>query len=190
MDQKQIKQEKQYGFPYHHIPSLKGGLFSQHRLLDWGYMYISHLEAVWDYLDDVPFKSLLDVGCGDGKFLYEMRKKFPDVFFAGNDYSERAIAFAKAFNFDNGVHFSTQSADKVSAEKGSFDVVTSIEVLEHIPLEETGEFCKSFASAIIDSHLGEKATATAIFSKKLFLPLSGIFIWQSCSLYLSIQTKE
>lgn len=157
MDRKQIKQEKQYGFPYHHIPSLKGGLFSQHRLLDWGYMYISHLEAVWDYLDDVPFKSLLDVGCGDGKFLYEMRKKFPAVSLAGNDYSERAIAFAKAFNFDNEMYFSTQSADKVGEEKGPFDVVTSIEVLEHIPLDETDEFCRGFASAIAPGGIGRKS---------------------------------
>jgi len=147
MDIKQTKQEGQYSFPYHHIPSLKKGRFSQTRTLLWGYAYISYLETVLDYIEKVPVASLLDIGCGDGKFLYEARKRFPDMALSGNDYSERAIAFAKAFNFGNNVYLSTRTAKEISREKGLFDVVTAIEVLEHIPPQEIDSFSKSFAAA-------------------------------------------
>jgi SAM-dependent methyltransferase len=91
MDQKQLKQEHQYGFPYHHISSFENGHFSQTRNRPRGYKYIAYLEVVFDFIKDKDFTSLLDIGCGDGKFLYEARKKFPDVALAGNDYSEYAF---------------------------------------------------------------------------------------------------
>jgi 2-polyprenyl-3-methyl-5-hydroxy-6-metoxy-1,4-benzoquinol methylase len=154
MDVKQIHQERQYGFPYHHIPSVKRDDFSQSRLLSWGYVYMSYLESVLDYIDSLSPDSILDIGCGDGKFLYEARKRFPDAILAGNDYSQNAIAFAKAFNFNDRVHLSTNPAEKIALEMGPFDIVTSIEVLEHIPLEETTSFCKNFASALAPHGLG------------------------------------
>ena len=154
MDIKQTKQEGQYSFPYHHIPSLKKGRFSQTRTLLWGYAYISYLETVLDYVEKVLAASLLDIGCGDGKFLYEARKRFPDMALSGNDYSERAIAFAKAFNFGNNVYLSTRTAKEISREKGLFDVVTAIEVLEHIPPQEIDSFSKSFAAALSPDGIG------------------------------------
>jgi 2-polyprenyl-3-methyl-5-hydroxy-6-metoxy-1,4-benzoquinol methylase len=148
MDRKQIRQEEEYGFPYHHIPYVKKGRFSHVRIWPWGYMYFGCLEAVLNYIEQKPFTSLLDIGCGDGRLLYEARKRFPHAELSGNDYSEHAIALAKAFNFKNNVYLSTETAETLVAEKGLFDVVVAFEVLEHIPLDETGGFCKSFAAAL------------------------------------------
>lgn len=154
MDQAQVIQEKQYDFPYHHIPNIYKGHFSQVRVLPWGHVYMAYLDAVLMYIEKTPFISMLDIGCGDGKFLYEARRRFPNAMLAGNDYSEHAIALARAFNFNNDVYLSTQPAEEVVKEKGLFDVVVAIEVLEHIPLTETGDFCKSFASALAPQGVG------------------------------------
>ena len=129
-----MRQEEQYGFPYHHIPSLENGRFSQIRTWPWGYMYMACLGAVLDYIEQKSFTSLLDIGCGDGKLLYEARKRFPDAELSGNDYSEHAIALAKAFNVKNDVYLSTQPTETLMAQRGPFDVVVAFEVLEHIPL--------------------------------------------------------
>lgn len=154
MDDEQVRQEQQYGFPYHHTSGFKRGHFSQVRVQPWGYVYLSYVELVLEYIEKLSFTSLFDIGCGDGKFLYEARKRFPHASLYGNDYSEHAIAFAKAFNFANNVHLSTQPIEAVSREKGMFDVVTAIEVLEHIPLDETTSFCASFAAALAPGGTG------------------------------------
>ncbi|MDP4020922.1 MAG: class I SAM-dependent methyltransferase [Candidatus Adlerbacteria bacterium] len=148
MDKKQAAQEEEYGFPYHHIPHFKKGRFSHVRMWPWGYMYLGCLEATLDYIGQKSFTSLLDIGCGDGRLLYEARKLFPHATLVGNDYSEHAIALAKAFNFKNGVQLSTEPTETLVAQRGLFDVVVAFEVLEHIPLDETNEFCRSFATAL------------------------------------------
>jgi len=74
---------------------------------------------------------LLDAGCGDGRLCYELAQGGWDV--VGIDYSERAIAFAKAFSPT--VKFIVGDLAKYQPEK-QFDVVTCVEVIEHIiPIE-------------------------------------------------------
>jgi 2-polyprenyl-3-methyl-5-hydroxy-6-metoxy-1,4-benzoquinol methylase len=73
---------------------------------------------------------LLDVGCGDGKLLYEVARKTPSKRIVGIDYSERAILFSKAFNYGNGVE---SICGDVASMKEVFDVVVTVETLEHIP---------------------------------------------------------
>src|SRR3954449_3553400 len=75
---KQTIQESEYEFPYHYIPTLVNGNFSQVRKLRWGYEYLSYLRFVLSTLEKLQFNSLLDVGCGEGRFLSEVAKRFPD----------------------------------------------------------------------------------------------------------------
>jgi 2-polyprenyl-3-methyl-5-hydroxy-6-metoxy-1,4-benzoquinol methylase len=149
MDKRQAQQEEQYRFPYHHIPSFDKNGFKQARIHPWGYVYTSYIENVLQHIEQVPHNSILDIGCGDGKLLYEARKKFPTALLAGTDYSEHALALAYALNFKNNVYLST-SPDKTK----TYDVVTAIEVLEHISPSDTGEFAKSFASALSHDGIG------------------------------------
>ena len=124
-------QEEEYIFPYHYIPDFT--IFPQHfRVWSWSYRYIAGLDLVLSKIANQPFESILDFGCGDGRFLnilygiYGEGKKYYGV-----DISERAIAFANAFNFDSNIKFTSKNIIDYKL-KNNFDLITSIEVIEHI----------------------------------------------------------
>src|SRR5437870_12131964 len=91
---KQAVQEAEYEFPYHCSPRLEGGNYSQVRKLRWGYEYLSYLRFVLTRLERVEFDSLLDVGCGEGRFLREVSKRFEGKRLLGVDFSARAVEYA------------------------------------------------------------------------------------------------
>ena len=79
---------------------------------------------------------ILDVGCGRGFFLLEAKKRGWDVY--GTEYSPTAVkkCIAAGIKMKEGV------LDLSDFEVGSFDIITSFEVLEHIntPVEEVAKF--------------------------------------------------
>ena len=84
-------------------------------------------------LHKISFKSLLDVGCGQGSFLYELQNIFPDVDFHGSDFSSSALDLAskKISNCEfNEMDITSDLLDR------KFDVVICSEVLEHIENDE------------------------------------------------------
>ena len=79
-------------------------------------------------------KRVLDVGCGGGILAESMATRGAEV--TGIDLSDKALSVAKLHLLESG-----QKADyrKISAEElavvmpGAFDVVTCLEMLEHVP---------------------------------------------------------
>lgn len=138
LDNKQKKQDELYGFPYHHLVELKNGNFSQTKNMPWGYEYISYLYFILEKLKDLNFNSLLDVGCGDGKFLTEAQRAWPDKKFLGLDYSSRAIALAQALN--NKVEHLSGDITQDNLLTDKYDLITLVETLEHIPPEKIPNF--------------------------------------------------
>src|SRR3712207_52547 len=134
----QAVQEAEYEFPYHYIPSFEGGNFSQVRKLRWGYEYLSYLRFVLARLERAEFETLLDVGCGEGRFLREVSKRFAGKRLLGVDFSARAVEYARLLN--PGLRFVREDIADGSAPSESFDVVTLIETLEHVPPVELREF--------------------------------------------------
>jgi 2-polyprenyl-3-methyl-5-hydroxy-6-metoxy-1,4-benzoquinol methylase len=134
----QAVQEAEYEFPYHYIPRLEGGNFSQVRKLRWGYEYLSYLRFVLARLERVEFDSLMDVGCGEGRFLREVSKRFSGKCLLGVDFSARAIEYARLLN--PGLDFLRADIARGAEPSERFDVVTLIETLEHVPPVELGEF--------------------------------------------------
>jgi len=147
LDEEQRKQEVQYEFPYHYIPTLKDGQFSQTRHWSWGYRYLGGFRVVLDRLTDLEFDSLVDIGCGDGRFLRELDSEYPDVETFGVDYSERAIDFARAMNPE--LTYECRDIVEDGLER-TYDVATLIEVLEHIPPQELPEFVEATVDVVAD----------------------------------------
>lgn len=146
--EEQAIQQDQYEFPYHYIPEREDGGFSQTRHWWWGFRYLGGFEVVFDAIEDEQFSSLLDVGCGDGRFIREMGTRYPDVESTGIDYSERAIELATALN--PGLDFRCQDL-RTEELSNDFEVVTLIEVLEHIPPDDVDSFLGSVGDAVAPS---------------------------------------
>ena len=130
-------QESQYEFPYHHIPRVHDHVASQIRALGWGFEYMCYLNHIREMVLEMKPKSLLDVGCGDGRFL-GMLPDVPER--VGVDSSDRAIQFAKAFHPE----ITFKGVDGSSLDV-MFDVSTAIEVLEHVPDEEVADFLQTLS---------------------------------------------
>ena len=137
MENPQIIQENKYSLPYHYIPTFDKNNFRQTYNIKWGYEYISYLNFIIKLIKNINFDSLLDIGCGDGRLLSEINKIFPEKKLTGVDYSTRAIQLAKALN--NKIDFICLDINKNNLNK-KYDIITLMEVLEHIPLNKINNF--------------------------------------------------
>lgn len=147
---RQTIQEAEYQFPYHYIPTLENGNFSQVRKLRWGYEYLSYLRFILGRLQKIEFDSLLDVGCGEGRFLHEVSRRFPERRLVGIDLSTRAVEYARLLN--PAVEFLPGDIGDENLLPEKFAAVTLIETLEHIPLDEVPDFVRALRRAV--SHDG------------------------------------
>lgn len=79
-------------------------------------------------------KKIADIGCGGGILAESMAKKGAQV--TGIDLSEKALKVADLHSLESGVQvrYEMISAEQLAArEPASFDVVTCMEMLEHVP---------------------------------------------------------
>lgn len=79
-------------------------------------------------------KAVVDVGCGGGILAESMAKKGAQV--TGIDLSEKALKVADLHSLESGIpiRYEMISAEELAArEPGRFDVVTCMEMLEHVP---------------------------------------------------------
>jgi len=79
-------------------------------------------------------KKVIDIGCGGGVLSESMAKKGAVV--TGIDLSEKALKVADLHSLESGVEVRYQhisAEDMALAEPGQYDVVTCMEMLEHVP---------------------------------------------------------
>ena len=79
-------------------------------------------------------KKVLDIGCGGGILAESMAKKGAVV--TGIDLSEKALKVADLHGLESGVevHYEKIAAEDLAVrEAGQFDIVTCMEMLEHVP---------------------------------------------------------
>ena len=95
----------------------------------------------WNKKEDHSIKTILDLGCGDGRLTKELSENFNLKKVTGIDYSNKAIQLAKALNSE--INFINIDIINDNHEN-KYDAITLIEVFEHIPLE----LCSKFANSV------------------------------------------
>ncbi|MGZ3808504.1 MAG: bifunctional 2-polyprenyl-6-hydroxyphenol methylase/3-demethylubiquinol 3-O-methyltransferase UbiG, partial [Bacteriovorax sp.] len=89
-----------------------------------------------------PTAKVLDVGCGAGFLSNELAKEGLQV--TGVDLSVESLKIAQAHDSTSSVHYQTADAYKLPFADQSFDVLTAMDLLEHIekPDEAIIEFAR------------------------------------------------
>ena len=99
---------------------------------------INPLRLLWiDKLAALKGKRVLDVGCGGGILAEAMATRGAEV--VGIDLAEKSLKVAELHQLETGAFPNHLRYEKISAEDialrepASFDVVTCMEMLEHVP---------------------------------------------------------
>ncbi len=110
-----------------------------------GTMELARTRRTLGFLHSLSFESMLDVGSGRGVFLLPFLKEFPWVRVTSVDILEKRVVFLGELADGGFPLLSVERRDICGAPypENSFDVVTMLEVLEHIPEVE-----KAIAAAV------------------------------------------
>lgn len=99
---------------------------------------INPLRLEWiDGLSPLHGKRVIDVGCGGGILAEAMARKGAEV--TGIDLAEKSLKVAQLHGLESGihVHYEQVSSEEMAARAPEqFDLVTCMEMLEHVPKPE------------------------------------------------------
>lgn len=118
------QQEDFYTLPYHWFPEQRLKKFEREekQRLVFNLLTTHCLQPVTRYLD---------VGCGDGRWTADIHRFLGQpIQTTGVDFSERAIRFARLITPE--IDFQLHQGEALPFAESSFDLVTAIEVLEHV----------------------------------------------------------
>ena len=85
---------------------------------------------IFKLLKGISFNTVLDAGCGTGVLLQQIHEKFPHIQSTGVEYSPHGLDIAQKRLPGSSFHVLNLAEEKLNKQ---FDLVTCIDVLEHIP---------------------------------------------------------
>jgi 2-polyprenyl-3-methyl-5-hydroxy-6-metoxy-1,4-benzoquinol methylase len=100
------------------------------------------VDAAWRTIQawaPVSPRQVLDIGCGFGQMSWQMATRWPSARVTGADISPRSVALASRVFERSNLSYTTASLDALGAET-AFDLITLIDVYEHIADEERAAF--------------------------------------------------
>ncbi len=105
-----------------------------HELEDEYWWFVARRDLIAGLLTDLKLPAplrILDIGCGTGAML-DVLAPYGDV--VGADYSPEALSYCARRGTDSGKRYKLTRADIrcMPFQSGSFDVVTAMDVIEHI----------------------------------------------------------
>ena len=88
-------------------------------------------DLIIKFLKNKNFEKILDIGCGSGYILHEIRKHFPKSDLYGVDYERKSIELAKKITKEK---YCVLNAENLTHKfkENYFDCVISTDVMEHI----------------------------------------------------------
>lgn len=98
-----------------------------------------------ELLEQLEFDSLVDIGCGDGRFLHDLSVWFPGKTLLGIDCSSIAIGWARRMNPELAFDIQDILADPLPAV---YSVATLLDVIEHVPPGQLEDFVNGLLGAV------------------------------------------
>ncbi|MFL6676106.1 MAG: bifunctional 2-polyprenyl-6-hydroxyphenol methylase/3-demethylubiquinol 3-O-methyltransferase UbiG [Massilia sp.] len=109
---------------------------------------INPLRLEWiNALAPLAGKNVIDIGCGGGVLSESMARKGAKV--TGIDLSQKALKVADLHSLESGVEVRYKhiaAEDMAAAEPGQYDIVTCMEMLEHVP--DPGSIVRAAAALV------------------------------------------
>lgn len=141
---------------------------------------LARVRKVLGILQGLGPVSLLDIGSGRGTFLWPLVDAFPQLEICSVDISSRRVADINSVR-DGGItniRAIEMDAAELKFENNSFDVVTMLEVLEHMPspqraASEAVRVAKRFVVSSVPSKEDDNPEHINLFDKRSF---EGLFL--------------
>jgi 2-polyprenyl-3-methyl-5-hydroxy-6-metoxy-1,4-benzoquinol methylase len=146
-----------------------------------GTQMLARTRRTLGFLHAISFETMLDIGSGRGVFLIPFMKEFPGVQVTSLDLLEKRVTFLNelAEGGFGQLHAEQRNICDQPFPDDSFDIVTMLEVLEHIPEVEKAVECavkmaRQFVVVTVPSkpdnnpehvHLLTKKKLTELFNK-------------------------
>lgn len=89
--------------------------------------------AVAEYVLERPLRSVLDVGCGEGRWRAPLRRARPGIEYIGVDSSAYVVA---RFGRSRGIRAGSLGSLSEAGLPGPFDLVVCADMLHYVPLAE------------------------------------------------------
>ena len=87
---------------------------------------IQHVQVILKFFGDLTDRSVLDVGCGKGRFARVLQERYPAAYIWGLDISEEMLRFVPT-----PIHTRAGSMTELPFDDSTFDCAYATESLEH-----------------------------------------------------------